>query len=287
MVKEIKIEKMDELIEALGGGGGSDLPTPTSEDNGKVLGVVNGAYALKADEGLPSMSQSDDGKVLQAVYNDKSARTEAQWVTPEIDTTGAQAGQVLTAIEDMGGNIITGWTTPDTGLPSISSSDNGKVLQATYDDKSGTGSAEWVTPSGGDMPAYVSGNAGDVPAINDTYDGLVWRTIYAPSHKTTSFDYPNLASTLYSGKYEMIVKSGGTGATNKIQPGFIVTCRVNDSVEGTAWYDVNISNCIFQSAVSGKLEFPSQANLLTYLVSCGIISETTNKFINNIEVYYD
>ena len=28
------------------GGGGADIPTPTAEDNGKMLGVDNGAYAL-------------------------------------------------------------------------------------------------------------------------------------------------------------------------------------------------------------------------------------------------
>lgn len=31
---------------ALGGGGGPDIPTPTTSDNGKVLGVINGAYSL-------------------------------------------------------------------------------------------------------------------------------------------------------------------------------------------------------------------------------------------------
>lgn len=31
---------------ALGGGGGPEIPTPTTSDNGKVLGVINGAYSL-------------------------------------------------------------------------------------------------------------------------------------------------------------------------------------------------------------------------------------------------
>ena len=36
---------------ALGGGGGPEIPTPTTADNGKVLGVANGAYALQEASG--------------------------------------------------------------------------------------------------------------------------------------------------------------------------------------------------------------------------------------------
>lgn len=113
MVKEVKIDKMDELIEALGGGSGS-LPTPTSEDNGKVLGVVEGEYALKDDEG--------------------------------VDMTGATAGQVLTAIEDAGGNMIPGWTTPDDGLPDVSAQNGGNILMVATD----TSTTPWsYTPAWG------------------------------------------------------------------------------------------------------------------------------------------
>ena len=36
---------------ALGGGSGPEIPTPTTSDNGKVLGVANGAYALQEASG--------------------------------------------------------------------------------------------------------------------------------------------------------------------------------------------------------------------------------------------
>lgn len=36
---------------ALGGGSGPEIPTPTTADNGKVLGVANGAYALQEASG--------------------------------------------------------------------------------------------------------------------------------------------------------------------------------------------------------------------------------------------
>ena len=64
-----------------------------------------------------------------------------------VDTTGATAGQVLTAIEDMGGNIIPGWTTPDTGIPTIGVGDNGKKLQAVVPAE-GDPYAAWVSEQG-------------------------------------------------------------------------------------------------------------------------------------------
>lgn len=85
MVKEVKIDKMDDLIEALGGGGGgSDIPTPTVQDDGKILSVAGGEYILAETHGgfVPNASSSDDGKVLTAIYDDKSGNCNAEWVTP-------------------------------------------------------------------------------------------------------------------------------------------------------------------------------------------------------------
>ena len=46
-------QKCDETYAKIGEGGGSgpEIPTPTTSDNGKVLGVSNGAYALQAASG--------------------------------------------------------------------------------------------------------------------------------------------------------------------------------------------------------------------------------------------
>jgi len=106
MVKEVKLEQMDELIEAIGkggGGGGSDIPTPTSEDNGKVLGVEDGEYALKNPEsGLPSISSSDNGKVLEAVYDSRTDRSYAQWTTiPSIKSANFTSGDIT--VDDKSG----------------------------------------------------------------------------------------------------------------------------------------------------------------------------------------
>ena len=70
-----------------------------------------------------------------------------------VDTTGATAGQVLTAIEDAGGDIFPGWTTPDTGIPTIGSGDNGKMLKAVVPAE-GDPYAAWGEASGGDSLVY-------------------------------------------------------------------------------------------------------------------------------------
>lgn len=70
-----------------------------------------------------------------------------------VDTTGATAGQVLTAIEDAGGNIFPGWTTPDTGIPTIGQGDNGKVLKAVVPAE-GDPYADWGTAESADSLIY-------------------------------------------------------------------------------------------------------------------------------------
>lgn len=58
--------------------------------------------------------------------------------------TPQSAGQVLTAIADMGGDLIMGWTTPDEGLPTYSASDKGKAL--VIDET--TGKPDWEDVGG-------------------------------------------------------------------------------------------------------------------------------------------
>lgn len=49
-----------------GGGGGSDLPSVTSSDNGKVLSVVNGAWAAAIGKGICGFNAG----TLDKSYND-------------------------------------------------------------------------------------------------------------------------------------------------------------------------------------------------------------------------
>lgn len=64
-----------------------------------------------------------------------------------VDTTGATAGQVLTATEDETTHEISAtWEDPAKELPKITAGDNGKKLQAVYDN--GATSVQWVNDQG-------------------------------------------------------------------------------------------------------------------------------------------
>lgn len=75
----------------------SGLPTVTASDNGKVLGVVNGAWAaMDAPTELPDVTASDNGDVLGVI----SGEWAVMAVPTELPTvTADDNGDVLTVVD--------------------------------------------------------------------------------------------------------------------------------------------------------------------------------------------
>lgn len=127
------------------------LPDVTASDNGKVLGVVNGAWdKVTPEKELPTVTASDNGKVLEV--------TNGAWnkVTPEKElpsVTSTDNGKVLEVV-----NGAWNKTTPEKELPTVTASDNGKVL--------GVASGSWqkVTPEK-ELPAVTASDNGEVLGV--------------------------------------------------------------------------------------------------------------------------
>lgn len=63
------------------GGGGSELPSVTSSDNGKVLEVINGKWdkgSISGGSDLPDVTSSDNGKILKVINGEWGKGEESQ-----------------------------------------------------------------------------------------------------------------------------------------------------------------------------------------------------------------
>ena len=135
-------EGLQAIAEALESGGGGNVPTPTLDDDGKVLRVVsqsqeevapewsdsrevprggqNGQVLTRTSEGygwaapsggLPALYEEDNGKVLMAQYDSDTENTYPAWSIVKQVPAGGTTGQVLTRTSGSG----YGWATPSGG----------------------------------------------------------------------------------------------------------------------------------------------------------------------------
>lgn len=123
-----------------GGTGGREVPAVTSGDNGKVLTAT---YA----EGTGSYAWATAGSFTQV---------QANW--NESDTTAPSYIQNKPDLSDMATKTWVGqqgYLTDADEVPTVGSSDNGKVLTATY--SGGAGSYAWATPASGGLAVETDG----------------------------------------------------------------------------------------------------------------------------------
>lgn len=117
-------ENTSEILDAMGDIIQStiELPGVTSDDNGKVLKVVDGSWDKGDEGGLPQVTTSDEGKVL-------AVNSSGEWDKGDVPTelpsvTSEDEGKVLT-VDNSG---VWGADDIPSELPSVTASDSGKVL---------------------------------------------------------------------------------------------------------------------------------------------------------------
>ena len=109
------------------------------------------AEAIPPANPVPDVESTDNGKVLKATYSEGTGSYDWEDESGGVpDYSQASQGSVLN--KQYNGEL--GWDRPEdllhegSLLPEITGNDDGKVLTAVYNDKSGS-YAEWQTPSGG------------------------------------------------------------------------------------------------------------------------------------------
>ena len=147
-------EGLNAIAEALegGGGGGGNVPTPTLDDDGKVLKVVSQSQEEVAPEWATVREVPAGGRNGQVLTKNSDGYG---WAAPAgglPSSTSSDYGKVLTV--DNHGDPD--WATPEKELPSISSGDSGKVLRSWYDSEEGYGYSRWDT-----IASVPSSNASD------------------------------------------------------------------------------------------------------------------------------
>ena len=158
-----------------------------ADSNGNSITTT---YATKTEVGqvrqVPASTSSDEDKVLTV-----NSSGTPEWASPaaisvdqsyNASSTNAQSG---TAVAE----AIAGISVEE--VPSVTSNDDGKVLQASY--SGGTGSYAWTTPPTVDEVPDVTSADGD-KLLKATYSGgqgsYAWETVAIPVIGTITINDP-------------------------------------------------------------------------------------------------
>lgn len=145
-----------DVIEACSQIAGStiELPAVSGADNGKVLKVIEGAWAKGTDESLPAVTAEDAGKILGVTEQGEWAPETAPTELPAV--TSSDNGKALIVSNGA-------WGAGDipTELPAVTGSDNGKVLKVA--------NGAWGAGTDNELPDVNINNANEVLTVNSAY----------------------------------------------------------------------------------------------------------------------
>lgn len=132
MIKEVKVDGMEEFSTALIKMKKGTAPAITSDDDGKILTAsydaeTGGSTSWEdAPNGVPAVTSGDGGKILTASYNAETGGS-ASWQDPPESVpqvTSGDAGKVLTAHYTEGVGASMSWDSPEAPV-SLVIDDNG------------------------------------------------------------------------------------------------------------------------------------------------------------------
>lgn len=135
----------------------------TNAQSGVAVAEAIAAIPAPSVDEVPAVTSSDDGKVLTATYSGGTG--SYSWATSSVPSSKPLVAGSNITITDGANDVTIAATVPAVDeVPAVTSSDDGKVLTASY--SGGTGSYSWQTAQGGGSSAPIT-----LPALAQPVSG--------------------------------------------------------------------------------------------------------------------